>query len=109
MENNEKIVELAKELVGLYEEAYLTYEPLVNGIIDNKIRDINYIENVIDHVMDIYTEKGFYLCVKLIIYYSSINYNNAQEYLKILKEQRFDEYSELIDKIMKSDKRLKKE
>ena len=106
---NNELIKLANELARLYEEAYLIYEPLVNGIIDNKIRDINYIENIIDHVMDIYTEKGFYLCVKLIIYYSSINYNNAQEYLKILKEQRFDEYSELIDKIMKSDKRLKKE
>jgi predicted transcriptional regulator len=106
---NNELIKLANELARLYEEAYLTYEPLVNGIIDNKIRDINYIENIIDHVMDIYTEKGFYLCVKLIIYFSSINYNNAQEYLKILKEQRFDEYSELIDKIMKSDKRLKKE
>ena len=106
---DDEILELAKSLVNLYEEAYNLYEPMVQGIIDNKIRDINYIEKVIDHVMDIYTEKGFYLCIQLILYYSMVNYDNAKEYIEILKESREDEYQEFIKKIKKEEKKLKKE
>ena len=93
---NDEIIKLCKELMSLYEKAYYLYEPRVNLIIENKITDINYIENTLDYVMDIYTEKGFNLFLKLLLYYSTVNYNNAKDYLEIFKEQREEEYSDFI-------------
>ena len=102
---NKEFEKIAKELVLLYEEAYCLYEPQVKMIIKNKIKDINFIEHMLDNVMDIYTEKGFYLFIELLMYYSTVNYQKAKDYLKILKEQREEEY---IDFIKKYQKDLKK-
>ncbi len=105
---NKEIMELAKELFNLYEEAYNTYKPQVQGIIDNHIKNADYIENIIDRTMDIYTDKGFYLCLKLILYYRQINYAKARDYIRILSEQRKDEYNEFMEEVKKEQKILKK-
>lgn len=98
---NENFKQLAKELACLYEKAYCLYEPQVKWIINNKVKDPNLIEHTLDYVMDIYTEKGFYLFMELLLYYSTVNYSNAKDYLEILKTQREDEYLEFIKKYQK--------
>ncbi len=99
---NEEIKKLAKQLALLYEEAYSLYKPMVKLIIQNRIKDTDYIEYYLDRVMDIYTEKGFYLFIELVLYYSTVNLNNAREYLNILKELREEEYNDFIKKYQKS-------
>ena len=89
---NEEIKKLANSL----------YKPVGKLIIQNRIKDTDYIEYYLDRVMDIYTEKGFYLFIELVLYYSTVNLNNAREYLNILKELREEEYNDFIKKYQKS-------
>ena len=92
---------LARALMASYEELYNYYEPIVRMIIDKKNKDINYIENTLDNIMDIYTDKGFDLFIELQTYYQTVNKENAQEYLEILKDSREEEYHEYVKKLVK--------
>ena len=87
--------------MSCYEKAYKLCYPEVKRIITYKITDINLIERTLDQALDIYTEKGFYLFLKLLDYYKTVNYNNAKEYFEILKEQREEEYSDFVKKLKK--------
>ena len=98
---NKDFEELARNLACLYEESYKTYKQEVNYIINYHIKDINYIERTLDYIMDIYTDKGFILFLKLCTYYSTINYQGANAYLDILKEQRKEEYEDFVKKYSK--------
>ena len=91
---------LAESLLSCYEKAYEIYQNEVEYIINNKIKDINYIERTLDYILSIYTEKGFNLFIKLLLYYRLVNYENAKAYLEILKEEREEEYTEFIKKLI---------
>ena len=98
---DDNVIELAKGLMDCYEKAYEIHKIEVDNIINNRIVDINYIERTLDYCLDIYTEKGFYLFIKLLLYYKTVNYQNAKEYLEILKDIREEEYQEFVKKIKK--------
>ena len=98
---DDDIISLAKDLVNCFEEMYNLCYPEVEKIIKYKIKDINIIEHTLDNCLDIYTEKGFYLFLKLLSYYRTVNLENAKEYLDILKEQRKEEYDEFVKKYKK--------
>ena len=98
----DNIKKIGKELLICYEEAYKLYRPQVKTIINNKIKDIDYIEHTLDGVLNIYTDKGFYLFIELLLYYKKVNYKNACEYLEILKEDREEEYNEFVKSIKKN-------
>ena len=61
----DRFKKLAEELAKYYNEAYEIYKIEVANIINNKVTDIDYIENILDSCLDIYTEKGFYLFLLL--------------------------------------------
>ena len=98
---DERFKELAKELMKSYEEAYNIYSQEVERIINNKITDDVLIEHTLDAILDIYTEKGFYLFLKLLFYYSTVNLEKSYTYFDILKDERREEYDEYIKKLEK--------
>ena len=98
---DDNLMELVKGLMDSYEAMYkLCYHEVVR-IIEYKIKDVNLIEHTLDQILDIYTEKGFYLFLKLLDYYKTVNNNHALEYLELLKEQREEEYSDYVKKLKK--------
>ncbi len=101
---DDRIKKLAEELAKSYETAYNLCYPQVEYIINNNITDINIIEHTLDQVLDIYTEEGFYLFLKLLIYYRSINPENAKDYLELLIDFRPSEYIDFVKKIGKKQK-----
>lgn len=103
MNNNiDNIIELAKGLMNSYEKMYELCYLEVERIIKYRICDISLIEHTLDMALEIYTEKGFYLFLKLLLYYRTVNFKNACEYLEILKEDRFEEYDEFVKKYKKT-------
>ena len=98
---NNNLRELVQTLMDSYEEAYLLCYPKVEKIINYKMKDNDLIEHTLDEALDIYTEKGFYLFLKLLIYYRTVNPKNAKNYLEILKSSREEEYGEFIKKYKK--------
>ena len=100
MDDNLRI--LAEGLIQCYEEAYNLCYPKVERIIKYQIKDIDLIEHTLDQALDIYTEKGFCLFLKLLLYYRTVNLNKAYAYLEILKEDREEEYDEFIKKMKKT-------
>ena len=96
---DDNIMELAKGLLACYEEAYNIYSKEVDIIINNKITDINYIERTLDYIFSIYTEKGFNLYIKLLLYYRTVDLEGAKDYLEFLKEYREEEYQDFVKKL----------
>ena len=95
---DDDLIKLAEGLVNCWEQMYNLCYPEVERIIKYKIKDINLIEHTLDYCLNIYNEKGFYLFLKLLLYYRTVNLENAKEYLLILKEQRKEEYDEFVKK-----------
>lgn len=102
MNDLNNLIELARGLVDSYEEMYKLCYSEVTRIINNHITDINIIEHTLDLILDIYTDKGFYLFMKLLFYYSDIDLEKSFAYLDILKEDRKEEYDEYIKKLSNS-------
>ena len=96
---DENLRELAEGLLNSYEEAYNIYSMEVDRIIKYKIKDINHIERTLDYILSIYTEKGFYLFLKLLLYYKTVNLEGAIDYLELLKEDREEEYEDFVKKL----------
>ena len=94
----DNIIRIAKELRKLYDESYNIYKSIVDNIINNQIKDINLIENTLDNILGIYTDKGFNLFVKLCTYYETVNKENAMFYFNFLKEEREEEYKIYVKK-----------
>jgi hypothetical protein len=90
---------VAVNIMKSYEEKYNIYYPLVERIINKKIKDIHEIESTLDLVLEIYTEKGFNLFLKLLFYYSEVDMEKSYAYLDLLKEYRKEEYDEYIKKL----------
>ena len=98
---DDKLKELAENLINCWEEMYNLCYSEVERIIKYQIKDINVIEHTLDMALDIYTDKGFYLFIKLLLYYKDVNYQNAKDYLEILKNDRSEEYDDFVKKIVK--------
>ena len=99
MDDNIKV--LAEGLIECYEKMYWICYPMVQRIIQYKIEDTDIIEHTLDQTLDIYTEKGFNLFIKLLLYYKTVDLEKTYAYLKILKEERMDEYDEFVKKYKK--------
>ena len=84
--NNENIFRLAKEMNKQYEIMYLNWKSIINSLINNKVTDSVTIEKCLDRTMDILTNKGYDLFMKLCKYYATFNQKAAQEYLDIYNE-----------------------
>lgn len=97
----DNIREMAYALMDSYEKMYRLCYPQVQRIIEYQITDIDLIEHTLDQTLDIYTEKGFYLFLKLLLYYRTVDLENAHAYLEILKENRMEEYNEFVKKYIK--------
>ena len=86
---NKEIDDIAKELNKLYDMAY---EIALNDymyITENKITDADTIEHCFDKLLEIPTQKGYILLLKLYNYYRNIDLKTANFYLK--------DYIELYD------------
>ncbi len=91
--------DLANSLNECYEDMYNICYSLVEEIINDHVVDKKEIERVLDLVLDIYTEKGFYLFLELASYYSDIDMEASFKYLNFLKEDRKEEYDEYVKKL----------
>lgn len=98
---DDEIKKLADDIVVCYNEAYDIYEPKVQTIINNQVKDCNYIEQILDYTIDNYAEKGFNLFMKLLLYYQTVNPYNAREYYELLKNTREEEHNEYVKKLKK--------
>jgi len=63
--NKQEIYKFRNQLTILAEQALVIYEPQVNSIIANKVRDNNYIECTFDEMLFLYK--------KLARYYFTVN------------------------------------
>ena len=92
------ILNIAKELSEIYEISYNIIKLEVLFIIENNITDIKIIENCLDRLLDIPTDKGFMLLNKLCDYYSNIDKEGAKFYLDSYREMYGEEDKKLIKK-----------
>ena len=104
---DEVFSKLTEELKEMYDKAYELYKVEVDTIINNKITDINYIEHTLDNCLEIYTEKGFNLFMKLLMYYSEVDLEKSFAYVDLVKEQRKEEFDEYEKKLIKENKKKK--
>jgi hypothetical protein len=78
---------MAQSLVLLNEQAYHTYLPLVDAIIQSKSKDENEIGHLLDRILDIACmDKGLLLYKKLCRYYWDINPNATAYYINAYRE-----------------------
>ena len=96
---DEVYAEMSKESKMHYDELYNYYCPIVDDIINKQVKDIDLIEHVLDQVIEIYTEKGFYLFMKLLFYYSTVDLEKSYSYFDIISKNRSEEYEEYVKKI----------
>ena len=85
--------EIVNSLKDLYEKEYQRLKPLVNDIISNNITNINTIETVLDELLCCYDERCMNLFLKLCNYYSGINEEYANEYMKFYKEEFVEDFN----------------
>ena len=80
------IIELAKQIHELYKIMYEMIKPEVMYIINKKVKNINIIENTLDRLLDIPTDEGYELFLKLCNYYATIDKEGAKFYLESYEE-----------------------
>ena len=95
------LMDLARRLVKTYDVMYQQWEPIVNSIIDKKATNKNTIEKCLDMIMDLHTDKGYQLFLKLCNYYATIDEYAANEYLKMYDELYGEEESKMKTKSYK--------
>ncbi len=98
---NESSSSLTNDILKCYEDIYNTYYKIVENIINNSIRDEELIKDTLDHIIYIYTEKGFDLYIKLLFYYATFNVEATYKYisdLKILREKDYRAYVKKLEK-----------
>ena len=93
----DNIISLCNELNNLFEYQYNLLKPQVLEIINNKVKDIDIIEKYLDMLLNIQTDKGCNLFLRLCNYYYSINKENAQIYIDTYNEI-YEENAKLIKK-----------
>ena len=86
---------LAENIQKNTQDAFLIYEPQVDRIYRNKVKDEKEIERVIDALLDYcYDDKMLLLFKRLCRYYYEINPTVTYEYIMIYRELWDDEYSD---------------
>jgi len=75
--------DMLSNFMDLCDLTYQEIEPRVLHIIKNNIKDINLIEHTLDILLNVPTEKGCTLFIKLCNYISKFNRQLADEYLEI--------------------------
>ena len=83
---SDNIMSIAKCMMQLQETMYNQWKPIVGWIIEKKMTDKKTIEQCLDMVMDILTDKGYALFIELCNYYATIDEEAANEYLNIYNE-----------------------
>ena len=86
MEKYNEIFSKAKELSKLYELSYKQIKPQVIYIIENNIKDVNFIEKVLDELLNTPTDKCYKLFIKLCTYVDTFDHELAEDYLKFYEE-----------------------
>lgn len=92
---------LANDILKCYEDIYNTYFQIVENIINNNIRDEDFIKDTLNHIIYIYTEKGFDLYMKLLFYYASFNVEATYKYIGAIKTLRENDYRAFVKKLEK--------
>ena len=80
------IMDLAKQIYELHKIMYEMIKPEVMYIINKKVKNINIIENTLDRLLDIPTDEGYELFLKLCNYYATIDKEGAKFYLESYEE-----------------------
>ena len=83
---DDKIIELAKQLNDLYELSYNQIKLDIERIIKSKNTNLKLIENYLDRLLNIPTDKSYKLLKKLCDYCSNIDKELADFYLKEFEE-----------------------
>lgn len=81
-----EIKSMIQNLIELYEISYNQIKPKVAYIINNEIKDIDFICHILDELLDIPTDKCYNLFKELCNYTSQINAKITNEYLEIYQE-----------------------
>lgn len=76
-----EIYDFAKYLANLYELTYDEIRPEVIYIISKNVKNVRYIESVLDKLLDIPTDKSYELYSMLCNYYGEFNMGAAKFYL----------------------------
>ena len=92
---------LVEDIMACYEETYNMYSSIVDNIINNNIKDEELIKDTLDHIIYIYTEKGFDLYMKLLFYFGSFNLHETYKYIDKIKKQRDSDYKAYVKKLEK--------
>ena len=79
---DDKIIELAKQLNDLYELSYNQIKHDIEWIIKSKNTNLKIIENYLERLLDIPTDKSYKLLKKLCDYCSNFNKEIANFYLQ---------------------------
>ena len=85
--------ELAESINKITQDAFLIYEPQVDRIYRNKVKDEKEIERVLEALLDYsYDDKMLLLFKKLCQYYYKINPTVTYEYVMIYRDLWDNEY-----------------
>ena len=85
------IKSLANDLMELYALAYKQVKPKISYIIKNDIKDIKFIESVLEELLNIPTSKCYKLFIKLCDYVKTFNHKLANDYQNYYIELYGDE------------------
>lgn len=87
----ERILDMCRELIKLQKQQYEVVKREIDGIINNKIRNEKYIERKLDEMLDILsfyeTDETLLTYRRLCRYYYPINPQATIDYIKFYKEQ----------------------
>ncbi|EKT4502311.1 hypothetical protein [Flavobacterium psychrophilum] len=85
--------ELAESINQITQNAFLVYEPQVDRIYRNKVKDKKEIESIIEALLDYsYDDKVLMLFKRICQYYYKINPTVTYEYVMIYRDMWDDEY-----------------
>ncbi len=96
---DDKIIELAKQLNDLYELSYNQIKHDIEWIIKSKNTNLKLIENYLERLLNISTDKSYQLLKKLCDYCSNFNKEISNFYLNEFEEI----YGEEEPKTLKKD------
>lgn len=94
MNKYENIENMVMKLNSLEKHVYLNLKNEVDYIINNDVRDIYYIEEVLDRLLSLSTVDFGTDFYRLCDYYKYIRKDNALEYIKMYKDYKEEEDDE---------------
>ena len=92
--SNDKLGDLARQIVSLSNHAAAIYEPMVDAIVESHSKDVRQIEYVLDYLLGFAgSEKCLVLFKKLCRHYWFIDPNATADYVGIYREMYDDDDS----------------